>query len=98
MTTTTEKKIKESITWEAEAVRSMCVWYNWYDAGNSAQYNAMLNFVTNHKPTTQNIYKVACDIIEHSTEEGLYIEAVMFLIHKDCINHFYTVREKEEKE
>lgn len=91
------KEIKESITWDAESVRSMCVWNNWYDAGNGAQYDAMLNFVTDNKPTKQNIYTVACDILEHSTEEGLYVEAVMFMIHKACINHFYTVGEEEKE-
>lgn len=90
-------KIEAIQVWSAYEIRSMCVKNDYYTRGDNEAYRKMLNFVSEHKPTTENIYKVAVDIVAHSdlSEEGVddieMIEGMMFDISKDCVSTHYTI-------
>lgn len=92
-------KINEKKYWGMSEVRSMCIKHRFYTAGDCEAYGKMLNFVSNHKPTTNNIYKVATDIFEHSDidldrygcDRNEMIQAIMFDIHKECVSVLYEI-------
>lgn len=92
-------KINKSETWASEKVRSLCIKNRYYTAGDCEEYGKMLAFVSNHKPTTNNIYKVAEDIYEHSdidlgkygVEKNEMISAIMFEINKECVSAHYEI-------
>lgn len=79
--------------WSSGDVRDMCIKHDWYRAGTVREYRAMLDIVDSTEPTTQNIYKIAKDILDHSDDEGLYVEAIMFEISREVVRRFYTVTE-----
>lgn len=95
-------KIETYDSWSGRDIRSLCIKKDWYGYGTNEDYEKMLNFVTTHKPTTMNIYKVAKDIFEHcdkgymmrsyNMDENEVIESIMFEIN-DCIFRFYTIIE-----
>ena len=93
------KKINVQKKWYAESVRGYCVRYGRYTCGNNNDYEKMLNFVKTHKPTTNNIYKVACNIADHSNLNSYgqtrteNIQSIMYDITKDCIHTFYEIQE-----
>ena len=80
-------------------VRNMCIKHEYYTAGDCEAYEKILNFVESHKPTTNNIYKVATDIFKHSdinldhygVDEDEMIQAIMFDIHKECVSVHYEI-------
>ena len=92
-------KINKSETWASEKVRTMCIKHRYYTAGDCEEYSKMLSFVSNHKPTTNNIYKVAADIYEHSdidlerygVEKNEMITAIMFEINSECVTAHYEI-------
>lgn len=77
--------------WNSESVRQACIKNDFYTCGDNRAYMKMLNMVDNTEPTTENIYKIAKDILNHSRENT--IENIMFCIDKDAINTFYEVEE-----
>lgn len=46
-------------------LKSLCIKRNWYTCGNNEEYDALLN-MAEATPTTEAIYNMAMDIIEHS--------------------------------
>jgi hypothetical protein len=92
-------KINESKIWSADRIWTMCNKHEYYTRGYNEDYSKMLNFVTNHKPTTNNIYKVAMDIFEHSdinldhygVDKDEMIQAIMFDIHNECVSVHYEI-------
>lgn len=83
-------KIKENRVWNMYDVRTACIKNDLYTRGDNQDYEAMLNFVATHKPTTDNIYKVACDIYEHSTDQT--VSNIMFILANDCMNICYEIK------
>ena len=59
-------KVIEKNQWSMEDVRRVCVRNRYYTRGDNEAYNKMLNFVRDNKPTTEAIYTVAADIMDHS--------------------------------
>lgn len=84
-------KIREIKKWNFSRVRDCCIINDFYTRGNNSEYEKMLDFVSTHKPTLTNIYKVAKDICEHSYEQT--IENIMFCLSADAINTFYEIEE-----
>lgn len=87
-----EPEIIEEVKWTSSGIRHMCINHDWYTAGDNKAYSKMLDFVEDNDPTRLNIYKVAKDILDHSSDPDLYVEAIMFSIHQEAVNHFYTVK------
>lgn len=86
-----EPEITEEIRWLSSEIRNMCIENDWYTAGDVRAYSEMLEFVELNEPTKLNIYKVAQDILEHSDDPELYVEAIMFVIANDVVKTFYEV-------
>ena len=93
------KKINERKSWGMYEVRNMCVKHEYYTAGDCEAYEKILNFVEIHKPTTNNIYKVANDIFEHSdidldnygVDKDEMVAAIMFDINNECVKTRYRI-------
>ena len=90
-------KIEARKEWSMRKVRQMCVNHRYYTCGDCEDYDRMLMFVINNEPTTENIYKVAKDIVEHSDMDKYdcdkleLIEAVMFDIDRECATTHYEI-------
>lgn len=86
-------KIRTNQTWSKGKIRGLCIKENWYTMGDNEEYMAMWDFVGSHKPTPNNVYKVALDIMKHSDVEQSdeYLENIMFLISESCIMTFYEI-------
>lgn len=58
-----------TMTWSMESVRSACIFYDLYTAGDCEEYDHMLWYVGDHEfPTADDIEWVCKDIAEHSDE------------------------------
>lgn len=87
-----EPEITETITWDSSDIRNLCIKNDWYTSGDIKAYSMMLDFVENNEPTKLNIWKVAKDIMDHSSDQDLYVEAIMFEIANEVVETFYDVR------
>ena len=85
-------KIKEVKRWSWEDIRLMCIRNNWYDSGSCQEYERMFDIVRNNKPTKTNIYNVAMNILEHTSDEQT-VENIMFYIANDVVKTFYEIEE-----
>lgn len=84
-------QIKVITAWSASAVRVMCIKHEWYTRGDNEAYAKMLGFVDDNEPTTENIYRVAKDIFEHSVFEGGDIDSIMFTVQDETVKRFYVL-------
>ena len=88
--------INEEKRWWTSEIRNMCIENNWYTAGTVKEYSEMLEFVEEHEPTTENIYKVASDIFKHTSINdkggGADIENIMFIIANDVVKTFFEIQ------
>lgn len=93
-TTTTDGIQIDVITvWNASSVRVMCITHEWYTRGGNEAYAKMLAFVHDNEPTTENIYWVAKDIFDHSSEymlDGADIGSIMYSIGAEVVERFYA--------
>lgn len=88
-------KIIETNIWRSSDVRSLCIREGFYTCGDCVSYQSMLNFVDTHKPTKNNIYKVAADIYNHSNEDDNWnVETIMFYIRREVVCTFYELEEE----
>lgn len=91
--------IKVERMWDSYDVRNLCVRNRYYTRGDNDEYGRMLLFVSNHKPTKENIFRVAEDIFNHSNinpeEYGLTkddsIAAIMFDLSRSCVTEHFTI-------
>ena len=79
--------------WHRDDVRRTCIEQNWYTCGDCEAYEKMLDMVEHTTPTTENIYRVAKDICDHS--EYQTISNVMFGLMHDAVLTFYTIDGEE---
>ena len=87
-----EPDITVEVKWSSSDIRDMCINNNWYTAGDIRAYSKMLKYVEKSEPTKLNIYNVAKDILEHSDDPELYVEAIMFEIGNKVVKTFYEVQ------
>ena len=86
-------EIREEKKWWSSEIRNMCIENGWYTAGDIKAYSDMLEFVEEHEPTTDNIFRVAADILEHtSPDEQQTIENIMFVIANDVVKTFFEIQ------
>lgn len=78
--------------WSYDSVRGCCIENDYYANGNNEDYAEMLDYVSTHEPTEENLYIVALDIALHSDLERRYgcrtdetIEAVIFELYNRAI-------------
>lgn len=86
-------EIKTTRKWSLGSVREACIKNNLYTCGDCEEYDHMLNWVERLYPSTENMYFIANDIVEHS--EGQTISNVMFILEKDAINTFFEIDGEE---
>ena len=65
-------QIEETKSWHPERVQQCCIENDWYTRGTNAEYEKMLDFVRDSKPTISNIFTVAKDIYSHSDFDSRY--------------------------
>lgn len=85
-------KLAKSLMWSYDSVRGCCITNDYYTLGTCEQYAEMLDYVSTHEPTDENLYVVALDIALHSDLERRYgcrtdegIEAILFELHNRAI-------------
>lgn len=94
-------KIATIRTWNASGVRNVCIDNEFYTCGSNESYIKLLDYVDSHKPTTTNIFKVAADIVKHSSLESYgqteneNIQSVMFALENGAVSTFYRICERE---
>lgn len=89
-------KIRTFQGWSPEGVRQVCIQFDWYTRGCNEEYDKMLDYVRAHPdPTLEDIYFVAKDIMEHSRDIGVDVEAYMFQIGNKAVLTYYSVEEEE---
>lgn len=62
-------KIKEIKRIDTDKLRNICINNNWYTAGNTANYNNMFRMCQKNNISTNQLFKIAKDIYEHSNVE-----------------------------
>lgn len=87
-----EPDITETRKWDAGGIMNLCMRRDWYTAGDVRSYSKMLEYVNDHNPTPNHIHWVAEDILNHTDEDGLYIEAVMYEIANNVVKVYFDVR------
>lgn len=86
-------EIKITRKWSLKSVREACIKNNLYTCGDCEEYDHMLNWVERLYPSTENMYFIANDIVEHSEDQT--ISNVMFILEKDAINTFFEIDGEE---
>ncbi len=83
-------EIFETRNWNTIGVRAMCVNMGLYTNGTSSEYEALLNYVRNHRtPSLEDIYHVAKDIDLHS--EGQTVTGIMYVLANDVIKSCFDI-------
>ena len=86
--------IKEIRNLPFDKLRSLCIRNNWYTRGTCEEYEALFNRLENENGnpihvTTEVLYSVAMDIMEHSKISDDYSVAdVMYELALSCITYF----------
>ena len=71
----------------------MCIENDLYDCGSIKEYSEMLEFIEKNDPTDKNIYRVAANIIDHtSPDQGRTITGIMSVIRNDVVKTVYTLK------
>lgn len=83
-------KIVEERRITMSALRSLCIRENWYTLGTDEEYDHILLFADRNEMTTENLAKVAADIMAHSEMDcDRDIPNTMFSICECCHTFFY---------
>ena len=89
-------KYKEVVDFRADAVRALCIRYNWYTAGSGEAYQRMLDKVDEEPFSLELLEWVAEDIIEHTPTDHDDFEEyedamplVLFELNRHCCYRFY---------
>lgn len=68
--------------WTPEEIRTFCIHYQYYTRGDNKAYDNMLCFVGNNPPTTENIFVVAMNILQHSNVNEVETEDIIDLMNE----------------
>ena len=90
----TTPKITTKRQWSAGDVRVSCIRNDLYTRGSNEEYDAMLTSVDELEPTTENIYRIAKDIQEHSVNQT--ITNIMFILDRESVYTFYYIDGSDE--
>ncbi len=88
-------RIRALRKWCSGSVRQRCIDNSFYTKGSNEAYTNMLANVTLWQPTYDNLYLIAKDIMEHSDQDGLTVESVMFSLERCCVLTFFSVDEED---
>ena len=64
-------KVKEIKRIDTEKLRHICINNNWYTCGSNADYMNMLKMCEKDNISTNQLYKIAKDIYEHTDVESV---------------------------
>lgn len=84
-------KIKELKRWSKMAIRKACIKHGLYTAGDCDEYERMLDLADGLTPDANNIWFVACDIVEHSEDQT--VENVMFILANEAVTTHFEIEE-----
>lgn len=83
--------------WSSATVLKMCMNHDFYDAGTTTEYHAMLDMADRNEPNDNILYQLAKDICAHtkSLEKSTMddIALIMRLLRKEAVDTIYTVEE-----
>lgn len=103
MTTTTTTRINDTVItssrcWDYDSVRETCIRGQFYTCGTCKDYEAMLQFVEENEPTTENLFTVAVDIWNHSDSEleGFTVENIMSRLEREAVRTWFETEIAEE--
>ena len=88
-------KVIERRYLDRDDVRATCIRNDWYDAGTCSAYERMLNMVEDGTVTTLKLYKIAKDIVIHTSrypeKDNMEIENVMYYLDKQACVTLFTI-------
>ena len=94
-------RIKEIKRIDSDRLRNMCIDNNWYTTGNANDYSKMFEMCKKDNITTNQLYKIAKDIYEHTdlnrakccADEYSHSENIlnMMIYINDCTYVFYKM-------
>ena len=85
-------KITAVRRWSMEDIVSMCIENNFYTQGDALAYSRMLQRVEVMKPTPEEIYKTAVDILDHTDpNEDQTITNIMCIIENTVVRTTYEI-------
>lgn len=87
--------IKVLRSWSRMRVRMMCIDHEFYTRGDNEEYEAMLSFVDDSYPDTDNLWLVALNIRDHSRDDCPPVTGIMYLLEKETVDTFYSLPEEE---
>ena len=91
----TTPAIKKTTNWTEYAVRCACVKNELYTEGDVEDYSNMLDMVAeNLHPTDADLYRVALDISEHSTDQP--VSNVMYILANEAITYTFTLDGRDD--
>lgn len=94
MKTNNIPNIKEVRYWSFVLVKSFCRRNAFYTCGDVSDFDEMISFVKEHEPTTENLFIVARNIMEHSdAETNAYyaVSDIMVLLDREtvCLDYLF---------
>lgn len=77
-------------------LRAMCIKHRYYTMGTNEEYSALADLVFKHSDnmSTEVLYQVAKDIMDHSTPEsvaGMDVASMMFTVEYEACRHCFDV-------
>lgn len=85
-------KITAVRRWSTEDIVQMCIENNFYTQGDALAYSRMLQRVEVMKPTPEEIYKTAVDILDHTDpNEDQTITNIMCIIENEVVRTTYEI-------
>lgn len=86
-----DKQVIERCRISGDAVRGCCMLHGWYTRGNCEEYDRLLGMADGEEYSLNLLYRLAEDIYNHSAQEGLMIEAIMFSLSREAVDRFYFI-------
>lgn len=90
--------IKETKVWRASRIRDLCRERGWFDKGSNKEFDNMfkaLVFTSPHSasPATLNIYLLAHNIYERTSNPTVAVEDIMTAIANGAVATFYRIQQ-----
>lgn len=94
VTTRTEYgDLEKKRVWSASSIREMCITHRFYTKGDCMEYDHLLfDLIEDHEPTDEGILRAALDIFDHSVNDDLTVETIMFLIEREAVDTYFDLK------
>lgn len=87
-------KIKQKRVWHWYDAAKMCCDERYYTLGTHDDYCKVMDYIEEHpSPSDKDVYKVAKDIKEHSSDKEEPVTNIMFKLANNVVRYLYEVEE-----